>query len=163
MAELEAKTKPARYPMGTIKQARNTLARLTRDLLNGKIDREKYRAACYGLSVLCGLFRLETPVLQDVKVPHDIIKRIDELMMEPQERDKRIEELMIKGGYVPEQTLPEATKVRNPHFGTSIGADGKTKTAESESQSPETEPAEVVKIEGTGMAWKPCGIGVKNR
>jgi hypothetical protein len=95
MVVLEAKTKPARYPMGTIKQARNTLSRLTRDLLNGKIDREKYRSACYGLSVLCGLFRLETPI--EAKVTAETKNTLDAIFnMTPEQRHQRIDDLTKK-------------------------------------------------------------------
>jgi hypothetical protein len=92
MADQEVKAKPARYPMGTIKQARNTLARLTRDLLNGKIDREKYRAACYGLSVQCGLFKIETPEKQDLMLHID--KNDIESLESPAEREARMDQLV---------------------------------------------------------------------
>jgi len=88
----EKKRQPPRYPMGTIRQARNTVARLTRDLLNGKIDKDKYRAACYGLSVQCGLFKLETPEKKDV----DIKIEKPDFLCDPEERKARINELLHK-------------------------------------------------------------------
>jgi len=117
MADLEVKAKTARFPMGSPKQARSTLSRLTRDLLNGKIDKEKYRAACYGLSVLCGLFKLETPGQMDISIGNppplaDWYKETPERLKHgiqlktltfaesialetPEERQKRIEELLV--------------------------------------------------------------------
>jgi predicted metal-dependent hydrolase len=62
MSDLGEKKKQApRYPLGTVKQAKGTLARLARDVLNKKIDIQEARAAAYVVSQLIQLFKLETP------------------------------------------------------------------------------------------------------
>jgi hypothetical protein len=95
MSDLQEKKKqPSRYPLGTIKQARGTLARLTRDVLNNRIDIQKARAAAYVISQLIQLFRIEKP--EERKV--DISIREPEWMLNetPDERKSRLEELLKK-------------------------------------------------------------------
>jgi hypothetical protein len=178
MGELAAKTKPARYPMGTTKQARNTLSRLTRDLLNGKIDREKYRAACYGLSVLCSLFKFETPEQKDIDI---IIKKPDFLLESPEERKARLDEIL-------KETLPfynrylenvkqweqedheKIVREQNERIERVI-SEGKANLENIEfiesigvtinETVPEIEVS--AKVTNTGTSWQPCGIGAKNR
>jgi hypothetical protein len=81
--------------------------------LNGKIDREKYRAACYGLSVLCGLFRLETPI--EAKVTAETKNTLDAVFnLTPEQRQRRIDELTEKmfPGYEEYETWAEEKKRR---------------------------------------------------
>lgn len=89
MTDLEKKEKVNRYPMKTHKQAKTTLSRLTRDLLHGRIDVQTYRAACYGLSVLCSLFKFESPELQHVNV--DV--KAKNVFNSPEESEAQILEL----------------------------------------------------------------------
>jgi hypothetical protein len=171
MAELEVKAKPARYPLGTIKQARNTLARLTRDLLNKKIDKDIYRAACYGISVQCGLFKLEQPNKPDVLVipppplweqgtHEENEQRIDELMrkafpdIDEYEQWKADKESNGQSALLVtevEQTEPAPDTNTQNDTGATLGVPAK-----------QPEPAEALAaIEDTGAAWKPCGIGAR--
>jgi len=94
MSDLQEKKKgPPRYPLMSVKQAKSTLARLTRDLLNKKIDVQTYRAAAYGLSVQCSLLKFETPEKTDNNIT--IIKP-DFSIMNPQEREERMTEILRK-------------------------------------------------------------------
>jgi hypothetical protein len=98
MSDLQDKKKqPPRYPMGTIKATKNTLARLTRDLLTKKIDVQTYRAAAYGLSVQCSLFKFEIPEktsqgIQLFKIPESEFDALET----PEEREARLDELVEK-------------------------------------------------------------------
>ena len=145
MAELVEKKKTLRYPMGTIKQARSTIARLTRDLLHGRIDKEKYRAACYGLSVLCGLFKLETPV--QIQQSIEARNRIDAMLtLSPEQRRSRIKELLTK--------IEDETTLRSEATGQIEHCSTREQCLPAESS---------IIVEDTGAAWQPCGIGAKNR
>ena len=170
MLELEGKTKPRRYPLGTIKQARNTLARLTRDLLSGKIDREKYRAACYGISVQCGLFKLETPEQMNLKLSAGDIRVLEEHRKMAQisheeslelEKELTGQILRLEDTEVLVAELArrgDLKKAISNSFPAMIEAPKPVNTQKTE------EPAEAVaQIEDTGAQWKATGIGVKNR
>ena len=80
--------------MGTVKQVKGTLARLTRDLLSKKIDVQTYRAAAYGLSVQAQLFKYEMPEHKEVDIK---IGQPDWIMkMSHEERQTRLDELLRK-------------------------------------------------------------------
>jgi len=105
MGDLPEKKKINRYPMGNPKQAKTTLSRLTRDLLNKRIDINSYRAACYGLSVLCSLLKFETPEKTNIT-----IGKPDFLMMDSQERKNEITKLLKKAVPFYEDYLEYANK-----------------------------------------------------
>ena len=95
MSDLEEKKGGTpRYPMGSPKQVKGTLARLTRDLLTKKIDVQTYRAAAYGLSVQAQLFKYEMPEQKEVDIkigqPNWIVE------MSREERQTKLDELMRK-------------------------------------------------------------------
>ena len=95
MSDLKEKKKqPPRYPMGTPKQVKGTLARLTRDLLSKKIDVQTYRAAAYGLSVQAQLFKYEMPEHKEVDIKIGEPNWI--MQMSQEERNKKLDELMRK-------------------------------------------------------------------
>jgi hypothetical protein len=185
----EKKKQPPRYPMGTIKQARNTLSRLTRDLLNDKIDKDKYRAACYGLSVLCGLFKIETPEQKDIDIKIGKPDWINE--MSPEERKEKTDDL--KREIIPyydryielaeewkrqdhEKVVRESNERRERAILEGKIARGEiilggetplelpiNEQAEN-IEPPIKEPTKAnVKIGDTEAAWRPCGIGAKTR
>lgn len=89
MADNEKK-KVNRYPLGDVPQCKRTVARLVRDVLNGRLDMGKARAAAYVIRQLVQLFKLEMPEKKEIAI-NGITA--DVTLMTPAERDNRIAEL----------------------------------------------------------------------
>ena len=182
MSDLQEKKKqPARYPLGTIKQAKGTIARLARDVLNKKIPVNEARAAAYIISQLVQVFKIETPEKKDIDISIGSNNWIIE--MTPEERNRKLQELLKKSMpfyddyllYANRKADEVTSKKMQP-----VEIDGVEKliefedqmawiTAEGESHKSEMERImdaahkaenEEKKTEET-TAWKPRGIGAK--
>jgi hypothetical protein len=168
----EKKKQPPRYPMGTPKQVKGTLSRLTRDLLSKKIDVQTYRAAAYGLSVQAQLFKYEMPEQKelDIKIgkPDWIVE------MPPEERNNKMQELLKKAMPFYDDYLAYADKKANEKDNDKlkpIEIDNVEKLLDFENQTAWADSANknpmdiVVKkeqgTEPTPAEWKPRGIGIK--
>jgi hypothetical protein len=92
----EGKGGPSRYPLRDLKAAKSTLSRLTRDMLNGKMDISQYRAAIFGISTLASLFKLETPNNVKQGLFLNIGTPDNEPPETPEEMEKRLDELVEK-------------------------------------------------------------------
>jgi hypothetical protein len=135
----------SRYPLNSREQAKRTLSRLIRDVLNNRIDVERYRAGVYGINTLIQIFKIESPVSFAVASG-----QLDVTLISREERERRINELLgkrrIESGQ--EERAEEAISI--PVY---------VPPAEPE---PEPEPAEATaRLEDTGAAWQPCGIGAR--
>jgi hypothetical protein len=176
MDNLEEKKKQAplapRYPLGTIKQAKGTLARLARDVLNKKIDIQDARAAAYVVSQLIQLFKIETPEQKelDIKIgkPDWIVE------MPPEERNNKMQELLKKAMPFYDDYMAYANKKTNginsekikPVEENGIGEllDFENQMAWADSANKSLMDIAVKKEQGTEPTpaeWKPRGIGVK--
>jgi hypothetical protein len=60
--EVEKKRGPNRYPLANHEQAKRTIARLTCDVLHGRVEPEKCRAAIYCINALIQIFKIEAPL-----------------------------------------------------------------------------------------------------
>jgi len=171
MADLADKKKLNRFPMGTVKQAKSTAQRLTRDLLNGRLDRDTYRAACYGLSVLCSLFKIESP--ECLKI--DLTKK-DVTAQPPEERQIRLNEILYKtipfyDRYLEHvkqwereahEKIVQEQKNRIKAIVENRQMPGEQETAP-EVETPADKQMEIPVKTTDIEAWQPCGIGAKSR
>ena len=151
---IEKKRGPNRYPLATHEQAKRTIARLTRDVIHGRIDPEKCRAAIYCVNALIQIFKIEAPMKIDARFAGALRCEAPPMTLEDRkaELDKFEAELktLIPGWdavSLLESPLERAVEV----------------PPESEAAL-ETELAEArVRIEDTGAVWQPAGIGAKRR
>jgi hypothetical protein len=104
----------SRYPLKNTAQAKRTISRLVRDVLNNRIDKETFKAAIYGINSLIAIFRIEIPIkqIQDIVIGGPLpVSDFERIVNEsPAEREKRIEELLP--GYAEFQKAREAERAK---------------------------------------------------
>jgi hypothetical protein len=150
---------PSRYPLKNHEAAKRTIARLVRDVIHGRIEVERYRAAIYGVNTLIQIFKIEAPVKLNANFagamqcetkaemsPDELQKAVDELMpgydeyLQWAEQKRRREAIERTQAELPE---PEPISLPEPE--------------------PEPEVEAIETVENTGATWQPTGIGVKRR
>jgi len=148
-----AKKGPNRYPLADRKQCKKTLARLIRDVLNGRIDIDKYRAGVYGICALIQIFKIEAPV--DLRVGH-LDNGISASDMTPEERQQMAKKIEAELKFMDDEEDTNLRKVNEyitpdrEVIGNEIEPET-TAEGEAEASSTSLPPAPAVR----------CGIGAK--
>ena len=144
---------PNRYPLKNHEVAKRTIARLTRDVIHGKIEPEKFRAAIYGINTLISIFKIEAPIKQSIEFAGAL--RCEAKLTTPEERKAELEKL--------EAELKELM----------YGCDTVNLLESPLERAAELKAVEVLPepelakartgVEDTDALWQPAGIGAKRR
>jgi hypothetical protein len=112
MADSEKKKAgPPRIALGDYKSARHSLARILRMYFRKELDTEHFRNLCYGLNILLSYDKFE----KESELENKRGGQSDITFMTPDERERRILELMQKAGYVKaEKPIPQADAPPDP-------------------------------------------------
>ena len=151
--EMEKKRGPNRYPLATHEQAKRTIARLTRDVIHGRIDPEKCRAAIYCINALIQVFKIEAPMKIDARFAGAMRCEANPVTVEDRKAELDKLEAELK------ELIPGWDTVNLLEYPIEKVAELKAVEV-----LPEPELAEArVRVEDTGAVWQPAGIGAKRR
>jgi hypothetical protein len=140
---------PCRFPLGDMKQAKRTLARITRDILNGRIAIDRGRAAVYAINTLIQIFKIENPQLIQQSISAETTNSLGKIFnMTYEERKQRIIELTTK-------LYPNEKQASDSTAGSVAPAlaisEPDPEYEQLESQSPELVPVPAGRISGIGV------------
>ena len=146
---IEKKRGPNRYPLANHEQAKRTIARLTRDVIHGRIDPEKCRAAIYCVNALIQIFKIEAPMKIDARFAGAL--RCEAPPMNAEDRKAELEKLEAEL----KELIPGWDAVSLLEYPIE-------KVAELKAVEVLPELAEArARVEDTGAVWQSAGIGAK--
>ena len=146
---------PCRYPLKNHEAAKRTIARLVRDVIHGRIEPEKFRAAIYGINSLIQIFKIEAPIKLNARFAEaSKCEAIPEMTYE--ELENKINELMP--GYDEYLLWAEDKKRRKAIERNRVELPPPEPKSLPE---PEPEPEAIEEVENTGAKWQPAGIGTR--
>jgi len=153
---VEKKKGANRYPLANHEQAKRTIARLTRDVLHGRIEPEKCRAAIYCINALIQIFKIEAPLQLNANIAGAFqCEAVTNLSHE----DRKAELNRL------EAELRELISGQSGVLISPLKSVPELEMKELAEPEPEHDPAEAkVLIEDTGAIWQQsAGIGTKRR
>ena len=146
---IEKKKGPNRYPLANHEQAKRTIARLTRDVIHGRIEPEKCRAAIYCINALIQIFRIEAPLQLNATIAGALqCEAITDLSCEDRKAELERLEAELR------ELMPGWNGVSASPPKRAAGLDA--------GELPEPAGAKAM-AEDAGAAWQQSGIGAKRR
>jgi hypothetical protein len=150
---------PCRYPLKNHEAAKRTIARLVRDVIHGRIEPEKFRAAIYGINTLIQIFKIEAPIKLNTQFAgafqYGMKTEKNTMEMTPEELQKAVDELIP--GYEEYLLWAEDKKHREAIERNRVELPPEPKSL----PEPEPEVEAIAKVEDAGTKWQPAGIGTR--